>query len=343
MRAAFKRLLLGGVALGLWLGGTAAKAAGPEATITDSGQGNDATIDQAGNSWAGANPTEATITQHGTASGNQASVNQSGSKRNVATITQRGDDDTATIAQTNNAPGAGANPTDATINQNNTNNLANLATIEQVANGPQVDATITQNNTQGSTATVRQGLAAGNTDRVDARIVQRLGSDNLAETIQDGSRLDSDIVQKGSDNQAFVTQNVVTTAPLTTSAITQEGDGNLAEVEQTGLHVTSAIEQLGNGNQAEVSQSGDTNASEIIQDGDLHTAAVTQSNDDNTSAITQTGSENEATVAQSRDLGSVEVTQSDTLNQALVTQSGNDNARAFVTQSGTDGTATVLQ
>lgn len=155
------------------------------------------------------------------------------------------------------------------------------------------------------------------------------------------------------------------------STVNQDGDGNQADVGQTGSN-TSTIDQVGNSNDADVTQSGTGNFSDIDQTGaGPNIAEVIQDPGTNGSFadIFQTGTStgNDALIDQANTTGTVgQVFQTDsdtglaTVDQdggsdnftvivqgdstfAAGTQSGAVNADALVEQSGTFNEAIVVQ
>ena len=245
---------------------------------TDAGSSNTATITQQENeddayveqyAYTGASNT-AVIEQNITSSsggsmGSYANIYQeatgAGSK-NMATIKQEGDDQSADISQNATTP---SSENEATITQNG---LYNTAYVEQGA------ASADSKNT----ATITQANAAGATGN-DAQIYQT--------AVVDGKN-EATIGQTGDNNKARIDQRD-NSFGVNKGTITQLGDGNQAFINQLGTNNTATEIQTGMNNTAIFNQTGTGNTASSDQMGDNNSFNFTQIGDGNTVTVTQTG------------------------------------------------------
>jgi hypothetical protein len=230
---------------------------GAEATVTQSGTGNNAGIVQAD---IGPHIPTVSITQTGNA--NSAMVRQETSNGTDVIVNQNGTGNAADITQS-------AGDTEIRVTQTGTNNSA---TIVDQGTGLFSGPSVVQNgegNTVSATA-LNNGLS-------DHTITQT-GLRNHAVTNQyDVSMSTLSIVQAGADNQAGITQTGVNQS----ATINQNGSGNLASLTQNGVNEilvgnTALITQVGNNNNAILRQVGDGFASTINQIGSGNYANVYQ-------------------------------------------------------------------
>jgi hypothetical protein len=312
-----------------------------DATTTQSGSANEATVLQSTGTGA-----DSLIEQNGTA--NVAMVTQSDEGEitsiNKSTVIQTGERNSASLVQESNGASGGHTSVIQQIGDEN------LAQVNQLNFS---DNSVINQQSDSNIALVDQGTGMffgdGYTSNNRSVITQSGDGGHTAIVSQDlvfGSR--SDIEQVGATNFAQVTQ----TAFVSSSAIIQEGEGNVATTTQgsaanLGLLFDSASDL------AFVKQVGDRNGSDIVQNGETSSglAEVRQDGDDGSSSITQTtltpgqeGEDNEAKVEQL--LGSSgnisTIAQAGSENEAFVTQGGADNLSA-VTQAGLGNVATVAQ
>ncbi|RLD25084.1 MAG: hypothetical protein DRI70_07610, partial [Bacteroidetes bacterium] len=185
----------------------------------------------------------------------------------------------------------------------------------------------------------------------------------LAFPIQSLSAGLSDLItieQVGDNNNAFVRDiNTTTTDPTTYNTfVLQDGDDNVAYIEQVGENIFTKVQQFGNDNKVRINVvdgvtppstftastfpfDGDLNSRDIFQNGNLNVANLTQIGDLNEAFVTQIGVENKAVVSQ---VAAPLIANS---NETTIEQTGNENF-ASVTQ-GVEGapcdncTATITQ
>ncbi len=166
----------------------------------------------------------------------------------------------------------------------------------------------------------------------------------------------SDVTQTGNGNGANVTQT-----GSNVSDIDQIGDGNAATVGQSGSNNDSDIDQTASGsNTANVAQAGVDSFADVIQDGtsdgnvagiaqgagvsDATTAEITQTNSVNgTGSITQDAGERSFAAIQQGDTAQFGGTVATAENaNSSITQAGSDNL-ALTIQGGLDQTSTIEQ
>jgi hypothetical protein len=231
------------------------------ATIYQRGDGNTASVRQEDSVL----PTVGEIRQVG--NNNAATITQHNVFFTGALIRQTGADNVATVEQE-------ATDVSLTAIQTGVGNLLSFRQF-QTAHGP---ATVTQTGASNS-VTVDQDAVffaagtvidqVGDMNTVTSTLngfatdkILQVGTGNTATTIQtDGS---SEIVQKGSNNLARVTQNL----GANDSLIKQIGNDNSATVLQTGsgnLRNTAYIRQHGDGFVAAITQAGMDNHAGIYQ------------------------------------------------------------------------------
>ena len=328
-------------------------------TILQRDNENTATVTQGGNQaqpGGGTTPNTIDITQNGKVA--QATVTQGDDTGGSSVVIDQNDSDEATVMQMN---GEGL---DVTITQTGANiGLGNVAMTDQEGEDNTLD--IVQNG--------NENMIGG-----EGAAMQR-GKDNTATLNQDGSNNMISMDQSGSDNDIVIEQDneefgtVGNQATATQASGTSDsniniaqgggnddGDGNVATVDQTrGDNNTANITQLQN-NTATVTQSGTeyepTNTGSVVNidqsnsEGGTATATqmmgtfgstinITQSEEDNTATVTQEdGRSNTTDISQTDDGNNADVTQSGTVD------AGSGNASAVVIfQDGKDGDIQVNQ
>jgi trimeric autotransporter adhesin len=173
------------------------------------------------------------------------------------------------------------------------------------------------------------------------------------------------IEQVGINNDAFVRDINATTSDTTqfNTFVLQDGDDNLAYIEQLGEDIFTQVNQFGNGNEVRVNVAdgatspstltalsftldGNQNSRDIYQNGNFNVATLTQIGDANNAFISQIDDENFASVIQG-----TELTPCDNCT-ASITQNGVGNGKptAFdgsihssIFQVGTFNNATISQ
>ena len=353
----------------LLAGATAAHAqSGSEAALTQTGDGNAATVTQmgvgnrvAGPGGAGAftqvgtNELSATQIRVGGAAyfqGNQLYGRQDG--RNTATVTQSGVTNYVGLDQ------AGVN--EATVNTLGLSADARVAVYQRGGEaGHRNTANVHQNNSVGDVAVIEQTNAAGAGNQ--ATITQGTLT-NFAKIVQDGSDNRGTISQSGVNNQAYRPSDP--NDPYQGEAgIETIGDRNVVSVSQTGVE-----DPRSEGNFARVLTRGDDNAVEVVQtggtlvgghaaevrivgdgnrvssatgggvfqSGDDHTlffdATGGAGNDGNTLYFQQTGSANTITGTLTGDLNRVNVRQANAGNTAIVKVNGSGNTAVICQHAG---------
>jgi trimeric autotransporter adhesin len=227
------------------------------ATITQSGNANNAKIAQGTEFGQDCDNCTATITQTGDGNG----VIDPITGEPGTTIFQAGNDNRATITQAGYGNAA-------EISQGAVSGCENcVATITQVGND---NGVVNGNNIPTIVAplTVPAGL-----DVVGLRVADG------TRIVQEGSNLDATISQTGSGNLALIEQSNLTAGALVTADIIQNGQDNNAVITQNGFN-----------NSANITQTGDTNYGFIAQVGDGLNAGITQNGNDNQAVIIQGGS-----------------------------------------------------
>lgn len=301
-----RKLLLTTLSLSALALGANAAYAGNTATITQSDSFQEAYVEQVGNnneftsdqsddfSFA----SEGNLIEGpGTAGGNDAFL-QDGNG-NSADLTQEGRENTVHGEQVGNNNSLITEQVSG-FGSFSRNNLIAIRQLD--GNGNSIDAS--QNG----------GLFVASTNQ-EARLLQR-GSNNEITTTQTGYTAGSGTVnnligglnnargefrQRGNNNDAFVDQN----GTYNKTYGTQEGNGNLFDVDQTGelnlvagLTGTEDLTQNGNGNDVFVAQDGSVNTVAAYQDGNNNFIDVSQTGNFNYAEVTQTGNGHSFTVGQ---------------------------------------------
>lgn len=151
----------------------------------------------------------------------------------------------------------------------------------------------------------RAGIGSGSAVYVD-----QIGEGNTTTIAQrrSSTRSVARVVQNGEGNVATIDQDAVSAF----ADVAQSGDANVASIVQSGTaHGTASIAQTGVGNQAVIRQashlienaalarqSGNRNVIDLDQSGGGNTVILSQDGDDNRMSVAQTGSNNSLTWAQ---------------------------------------------
>lgn len=361
-----KKLALCGISASALLLATSAFAANSTSTVTQSGAGQTAAVDQTGSS----NGAVSTITQSDTnnqaavtqgGSGNQATVNQSQgafgfytNPTNQSTSNQQGiggivtvlqiGDSTATIGQTNASSGE-----HAIVFQRS---WGNQATIAQ--GGSNELGLINQENTAGGTGYNNVGsiVQTGSGDGIDMQTGGAVGNlvwrENLVRN--DGTNPSDGLVAYGHDgaviNQIGNTNNgaIMQSGVSNFGDVSQEGDNNIGSVIQSGIdHSDAVMYQLGNSNTTNLVQFGvGTAYSTVGQWGNNNQAYVTQAGT-NRSTVAQ-GFAGEFTGGANSNGSYASVSQNNTggaQNSSIIEQHAASSA--YVTQVGFNNLSNVLQ
>ena len=324
--------------------------------------------DNTGNSSSTANRNDAVVLQGQVGSGgfaNYAEVDQKGTGtdagiqqgatafsgeedgRMKAVITQRGSNNTAETAQ--------GEMDDSSTSQNGNFNQAYVSQTPALRDSG-LDAFgrksgVVQSGNLNGAFVVQSGLEAVST-------VGQSGNANIASVNQSGDdfnsadpytnpayNADSAVSQTGNGNFAGVVQSA-----YAKSIVTQKGNLNETDVNQSGKAADSNVKQTGNLNDANVGQSGASAKSTVTQSNDRNDAFVRQSGTGATSTVTQTSTPilgsifggNDAVVDQSGASDDSEVKQTGIGNYANVNQSGVGGI-SFIDQIGTDNEARLTQ
>lgn len=300
--------------------------------------------------FAQASPTSATVTQTGV--GNQAYVDQN----------QASEGSTVSIVQTGNynmvgdpasrtggillhdTPGmivAVSQMGDAnrlTLQHINEGGLFGFAYINQAGTGNA--ATLLQNGAYESTIRVEQHGERNMIEDIATEVgavsfrPEQHGSDNVITVRRNWSGYAGlPIYQEGTANRATVTYD---DAFYSGMSISQIGTGNEARgsLASTGFATEAAISQNGVGNLA-ITNVYAAGGAATTQTGNANTATVNQNSGSNGATISQLGALNTATVTQAGPL-------SDTPNVAWITQIGEGFA-AGITQTGSGNHAGIYQ
>jgi Curlin associated repeat len=294
------RLTALSVAIGLAFASSVAMAGDTSfAWITQTGTGNNATVDQ----------TAANNANNALRIGSPAGGVLPGWAIDHNTVTQVGNTNAATVTQ------AGNGVTDITgqVYQQGNSNMAvidmsgtnNWAYVSSYGNG-NTGIVGQGGGTTGASAHILQGTAttAGNNNASNISQTNTNGEylANAAVTLPGGGAGSSwsgtNIVQYGNTNIGSIYQTGNTNS---SSDIIQSGNGNNAGITQNSVNARLAtIEQYGNGNHATTFTSGDADSS-IVQIGDANLATSSQIGglgNANSVVITQTGGGHNANVAQ---------------------------------------------
>lgn len=118
--------------------------------------------------------------------------------------------------------------------------------------------------------------------------------------------------------------------------VTQIGDGNSSEIEQTGSDTTATVIQIGAFNESKINQSGrDSNDAMITQYGELNKSFLCQDDGINYASVYQNGFGNLSAIYQNsncRGYNTALVTQLGYMNYSGICQTGSGTHTAMVTQ-----------
>ena len=118
--------------------------------------------------------------------------------------------------------------------------------------------------------------------------------------------------------------------------VTQIGDGNNSEIEQTGADTTATVVQIGAFNDSKIKQTGDNSNDAIVtQYGELNKSFVCQDDGLNFAAVYQNGFGNLSAIYQNsscRGFNTALVTQLGYMNYSGICQTGSGTHTAMVTQ-----------
>ncbi len=329
-------------------------------------QSNTSTVDQSGING------QATVTQTG--SGNDSDITQSNTPiggapniANVATVTQAGTDGVSSIDQTGDNT-ATVNQTAASDGMNSvieqsTTVGGNQARVTQRGLGSGESTTIGSFITQtGRSGNTRVQQNEGTVDAV-SRVTQNGTGNQRIEVIQESGTASSIIIQNGGSFQTEVYQDgsnfsdINQSGTNSTAAVRQEGgDSNVSNIVQTGTNAEAGdpisdpndaplgitdgelgVWQNGNGNESDVFQYGTNQVVDVFQFGDGNISSITQeaSGREVLADVLQDGNGNESTIEQS----GLSTAAAGLGNKAFVDQIGDGNV-SFVYQD--DDTASFL-
>lgn len=314
------------------------------ATVSSTGDDNDATVNQTYTASSGYGINNATITQQGdedTASatqsgaGNESKIVQKnwGTPGHIAQVSQTGDGNWSDVLQEQRGAEAG-------IDQNGTENQVNLkqAGPNDAGDGVAMSAGITQDGDYNKVggysdydgvAYQKNGTSFPND--LNTLDVYQAGSYNKAGVWQE-HHAEADIDQDGNWNEARVYQQA---APA-------GGDLGYAKVDQSGDYNDADVNQVGEGHYVDLGQDGDSNIADIDQYGGNGNRAMFSQSDDAEAYVNQNGNDN-AIVGVGSDISGGTYAQGNSLNGSYldVDQLGDGNVLFLDQNNG--GTATVMQ
>jgi hypothetical protein len=314
------KAMLTAIALGAILASAPHAAfAAPTATITQTGIGNTAYIEQTMVD-ATALPTSATIIQEGNNNhaGDPDTRTPGILQRNFqsfggayARIHQVGDENTASILQDGTKF-----PVNADIDQRGNNNTA--AITQHIVTYS--DGFLRQEGSY-NVATLDESQS-----EIDFHGIQN-GSGNLMSVrLNDASHAHPSVTQTGTQNTVYAN---LEGGALGGFMIEQVGNLNTVSSTMNGGDINNVIQQTGTGNTATTSQANGFNYSDIGQTGNNNLATVTQSLGWNLSLIRQIGDNNVASVLQSNvanvNPNTADIRQVGNGFVASITQAGGDN------------------
>ena len=217
-------------------------------------------------------------------------------------------------------------------------------------------ATIVQ---AGSTLTAQTAQNGGSNGKID---IDQSGARNTIRLVQadvdlgldrgNGAATAAFITQAGHDNGINTSANF--TAPQLGQRETAYGQQNLiVQVTQDGEHNTVNFDQSGNGhridvvqhgatNQADLFQANDGNQQNVIQQGTNGAARFRQTGNEGTAKLNQSGNLNQIASNQSGDFDYADLYQSGSANYAAVNQYA-DHDEALLNQHGDNGLVVVQQ
>jgi hypothetical protein len=360
------------LALALGFAGAVSAQSNNNSTINQTGQYNDAVVDQNGSdaqsvvtqSGDGTNldrQNEVSVTQDGV--GAFSSVSQAGSDRNEAEVIQDGDN-MSIVEQTGTSLGAEVRQdgdfNNSWIYQNGNSsqvgNALNGSSAGVIQTGDNNSSLVDQDPSSYATTNVTQigdhnnstviqevtGGAGANRSSAD---VDQLGNNNLSNVTQtsalNNARLDATVLQDGDWNNSAVTQG----GQDNEASVSQDGNYHASTVTQSGEDADATVTQTGNNQTSFVTQQDDAGASATVRQGNgvagsaFNTSRVTQNALNADADVTQEGSYNLSEVTQGRTAGTAFQTNG---QQAVINQSGDDN-KSYATQTGSQGDLVVDQ
>jgi hypothetical protein len=353
-----KRLTLTVAAL---LGGFHAIAQGNNSTVTQTGDFNDALVNETGThrSTVLQNSNAASLSEKNQTTVTQSNITAGNLKNSVSKVEQHGKSHVTTVIQ------QGQNSLEAYIGSNGivaNSNENNETYAKQYGAGNIGKQIIQGSSSEGSFLSLTQGGTDNESHQVASNAVDskgyvtQSGLRNDAWQELEGSNNEARIQQTQDDNHAFQ-QILGTGSDNNMSMVSQIGHFNVARVVTTGSDnffdasqvgdrnevlglsgaLTSHAEQTGDENSATLAQIGNDNKFLILQDGNGNIITGSTS----TGAL-QLGDGNSATFSQEGVGHKIISDQYGNNNTEIVTQTGNGNI-STVYQSGAFNRATVRQ
>lgn len=250
-------------------------------TVTQSGDNNDATVDQTYNSGLSSDINEASVNQIGD-DNTVERLNQLGAG-NLFTVTQDGDNNLVKSHPKQGGQG-GIASFDGTIDIQQNNDGNRVWDADQAGYGN--EAYITQDGNDDANIDAQVSIeGSGNTitiDQMSGSNAVGVFSHNGPGAYQEGSGNTMDITQSGGAEAGTESKMVGATEDFFRGSI--EGGQGLV---QFGLDNEMYIDQDGASTVEFIVQDGDLNEANVMQTGNNHTADVWQSGDSNTANITQ--------------------------------------------------------
>lgn len=329
-------LLASALAFGLTAGASAQNAA----TTTQTGDENDARVNQTAASTAVVNQTESGLVNPPNP-GNLVILDQSASTATVTQQTDASGDAYSNAAQLQQSDGSQATVTQSGIYNWVTGDLDRIGPVRPGDGNLFVQQSSRLTATQTGTSNTVEG--------------SQTGFDQSAIVVQDG-RFNTATLDQASMNEstATITQTGDSSPPVSPTGVTIE-DRQRAEVTQTGLgdHRTVVTQTSVVSSSAAPNQG--SNMVDLDQDGSAQTATVGQTGYDNTATAEQTEGYNVLEADQLGDANVLTVSQDGSSNDILgfeqigdanvatMTQDGDDNQVDVAEQRGDRNTLTILQ
>ena len=131
--------------------------------------------------------------------------------------------------------------------------------------------------------------------------------------------------------------------PMTAAAISQNGNGNTARIEQVFSQSIDdfSVDPTGRGNLAQIFQDGSNNQASILQQGNLNRARIVQTGSENSAELSQSGSGNTFDLVQTGIGNNVLATQIGVANSIVLEQVGGNTAN--LTETGDHNSINVQQ
>ena len=210
---------------------------------------------------------------------------------NDATVGQTGNDNDATVEQTN----AGSNS--ATVTQDGDENRVDLTQRNYGASGSAGhEATISQDGDRNEADILSQGGVGVNTVSLE-----QIGTGNYSQIDQFWGSNDAAVTQDGSDNDVLISHRGTFDSEASVTQIGSENDADILDGGQgTGPNTgtSSSIYQSGDNNIATITQFADDNSASSWVSGNDNEVLQTQSSADNGQRVEITGDNNVYTVDQ---------------------------------------------